>query len=64
MANLFEAIGFGYVQLTIYYRANDYFAFFFPAFVAVTAFENICTRFNWTYFASGFVITGRKPKDD
>ena len=64
MANLFEDVGFEDVQVTNYYRANDYFAFFFPAFVAVTAFENICKAFGRTYFASGFVITGRKPKDD
>ncbi len=64
MANLFEGIGFEDVQVTNYYRANDYFAFFFPAFVAVTAFENICKALDWTYFASVFVITGRKPKDD
>ncbi len=49
--------------MTNYYRANDYFAFFFPAFVAITAFENLCRRFDWSYFASGFVISGRKPKD-
>ena len=62
MARLFEGVGFEGVRVSNYYRANDYFAFFFPAFVAITAFENLCRRFGWSYFASGFVISGRKPK--
>jgi len=61
MARVFEGVGFEDVQVRNFYRANDYFAFFFPAFVAATAFENICKAFGWTYFASGFVISGRKP---
>jgi hypothetical protein len=64
MARLFEDVGFEDVRATCFYRANDYFAFFFPAFVAVTAFENLCRRLGWSYFASGFVISGRKPKAD
>jgi SAM-dependent methyltransferase len=61
MARVFEKAGFEDVQVRTFYRANDYFAFFFPAFVAVTAFENICKAFDWSYFASGFVISGHKP---
>ena len=63
MTRVFEGVGFVDVRVKSFYRANDYFAFFFPAFVAVTAFENICQAFAWSYFASGFVISGRKPKD-
>jgi SAM-dependent methyltransferase len=62
MARLFEDVGFEDVRVTTYYRANDYFAFFFPAFIAITAFENLCKALDWSYFASGFVISGRKPK--
>ncbi|HXV36992.1 MAG TPA: methyltransferase domain-containing protein [Myxococcota bacterium] len=62
MMRLFEDAGFEDVHATSYYRANDYFAFLFPAFVAITAFENLCRRFGWSYFASGFVISGRRPK--
>jgi len=61
MVRVFEDVGFEDVRVRIFYRANDYFAFFLPAFVAVTAFENICKALGWTYFASGFVISGRKP---
>ena len=61
MVRVFEDVGFKDVHVRIFYRANDYFAFFLPAFVAVTAFENVCKSFGWTYFASGFVISGRKP---
>jgi hypothetical protein len=64
MARVFEGVGFEDVQVKSYYRANDYFAFFFPAFIAVTAFENLCRWLDWTYFSSGFVISGRKPKAD
>jgi SAM-dependent methyltransferase len=64
MARVFEDVGFEDVQVRTFYRANDYFAFFFPAFIAVTAFENICRALDWTYFASGFVISGRKPTGD
>jgi hypothetical protein len=60
MARLFGDVGFDDVRVRTFYRANDYFAFFFPAFIAVTAFEYICKVFDWTYFASGFVISGRK----
>ena len=64
MVRLFEGVGFEDVRVSTFYRANDYFAFFFPAFIAVTAFENICKAFDWSYFASGFVISGRKPTGD
>jgi len=61
MVNLFREVGFEEIRIRSFYRANDYFAFFFPAFIAVTAFENLCERFGWDYFASGFVISGRRP---
>jgi hypothetical protein len=64
MVRLFEGVGFEDVHARAFYRANDYFAFFFPAFIAVTAFENICKRFGWSYFASGFVISARRPTSD
>jgi hypothetical protein len=64
MARVFEDVGFEDIRVRNFYRANDYFAFFFPAFIAVTAFENVCKAFGWNYFASGFVISGRKPTTD
>jgi len=64
MARVFEDAGFEDVALRTFYRANDYFAFFVPAFIAITAFENLCRSFGWSYFASGFVISGRKPAAD
>jgi SAM-dependent methyltransferase len=64
MVRVFEGVGFEDVRVRVFYRANDYFAFFFPAFIAVTAFENICKALGWSYFASGFVISGRKPTGD
>jgi hypothetical protein len=61
MGQNFRDKGFVDVDVRPFYRANDYFAFFLPAFLAVTAFENVCRSLGWTYFASGFVISGRKP---
>jgi len=60
-ARVFERAGFADIRVRSFYRANDYFAFFVPAFIAITAFENLCKAFRWSYFASGFVISGRKP---
>ena len=48
------------VNTRTFYRANDYFAFFTPAFVLVTLFENICKSLNWEVFASGFIISAKK----
>ena len=61
MRALLEGTGFEEVDVLPYYRANDYFAFFTPAFLLVTAFENLCWRLGWSSFASGFVISARKP---
>ena len=54
-------VGFVEIDVQPYYRANDYFAFFTPMFIFVTLFENLCKRFDLSFFASGFVITARKP---
>lgn len=64
MARVFERAGFEGIRVRSFYRANDYFAFFVPAFIAITAFENLCRACGWSYFASGFVISGRKPVAD
>ena len=62
MTALFCKTGFEGVDALPYYRAHDYFAFFLPAYVAIAFFENLCKRFSWSYFASGFVISARKPR--
>ena len=61
MRRVFEEVGFLGIEVRAFYRANDYFAFFFPAFLLVTGFENLCRILGMRYFASGFVISGRKP---
>jgi SAM-dependent methyltransferase len=63
MRRLLEDIGFVDIDVRAYYRANDYFAFFLPAYVLVTTFENLCRRWGWTTFASGFVVSARRPDD-
>jgi len=61
MARLFRGAGLVDIECRPFYRANDYFAFFFPLFLMLTAFENLCRRLDWSIFASGFVISARKP---
>ena len=63
MRALLAHTGFCDIDIKPYYRANDYFAFFIPAFLVITAFENLCQRFGWSFFASGFVVSARKPGD-
>ena len=53
--------GFEDVEIRPFYRANDYFAFFLPAFLMVTLFENLCRAADWRFFCSGMVIYARKP---
>lgn len=59
----FEKVGFSNVQLKLFYRANDYFAFFLPAYILVSLFEKICEIFDISIFCSGFVISAIKPSD-
>lgn len=64
LRRLFENTGFTDINTRAYYRGNDYFAFFLPLFIIVTAFENLCKWLKWDYFASGFVISAHKPRED
>jgi SAM-dependent methyltransferase len=61
MRNLFEEQGFVSIDVMAFYRASDYFAFFLPAYLVVALFENLCFVLGWSLFASGFVISARKP---
>jgi hypothetical protein len=60
MHKLFVRHGFLNVDVKSFYRANDYFAFFLPAYIVVSLFENFCAVVNWRTLASGFVISARK----
>jgi SAM-dependent methyltransferase len=61
MARLFREAGFEDVSVVPYYRASDYFSFFLPAYLALVSFENLCRDRDLRFFASGFVISARKP---
>jgi len=61
MKTLFEENGFADIEIRAFYRANDYFAFFIPFYIFVSFFENLCALMQWTGFASGFVITAKRP---
>ena len=61
MRKLFAKNGLINVEATAYYRANDYFAAFVPAYLIVTCFENLCRILGIELCASGFVVSGMKP---
>lgn len=61
MRKLFKKNGLVSVDTRVYYRANDYFEFFLPAYILVSLFENLCQVLRLEIFASGFVISARKP---
>jgi hypothetical protein len=63
MERLFAKTGFTDIEITCFYRANDYFAFFTPAYIVISIFENLCDLMKWRTFASGFVISGRRPAE-
>ena len=64
MTQCFREAGFEEVDVRVFYRANEYFAWFLPIYVLVTAFENLCRDLDWRQLGSGFVISGRKPVAD
>ena len=61
MRKLLIKNGFTDIDIQAYYRANDYFAFFTPLFLIVTTFENLCRKFELDIFASGFVVSAKRP---
>ncbi|WP_372922269.1 hypothetical protein [Roseovarius sp.] len=61
MTRAFGAAGFTEIDVQPFYRANDYFAFFTPAFIIVTLFENLCRSLGLSTLVSGMVISARKP---
>lgn len=62
MARLLRRTGFTNVTVIPLFRANTYFKFFFPLYVLVTAFENLCRTLNWQFFCSGMIISAEKPR--
>lgn len=62
MEELFQRAGFTEIDLQPFYRAHDYFAFFLPAFVLITFYENFCKYFDLRPLCSGFVISAKHPE--
>ena len=61
MARLFRDTGFTNVSVSPFFRANDYFAFFTPAYVAVSLFENATHALGLRMFCSGFIVSAERP---
>jgi len=60
MRSVLNKQGFTDIEFKAFYRANDYFAFLVPLFVGVSVFENICKKFDFSFFASGFVVSAKR----
>ena len=60
MRKLFKSKGFDYVKIIPFFRANDYFRFFLPFYITVTLWENVCAKFNWERFCSGFIVIAKR----
>lgn len=63
MVDAFRDEGFVEVEVHTFFRATDYFAFFTPLFIFVAFFENICRVLRIRQFASGFILSARKPPE-
>lgn len=60
MTALCESIGFKNIKVYPFYRANDYFAFFVPAFILISIYENWCKHFQLKSASSGFILVAEK----
>jgi len=60
MKKILSALGFREIRVIPFFRANDYFRFFVPAYILVTLWENICRKLKWEQLCSGFIIIARK----
>ena len=61
MVRLFAGQGSTEIDLRCFYRASDYFSFFLPAYLIVVLFEIACAVLGLRFFASGFIISARRP---
>lgn len=50
-------LGFTDVRTRVFYRANEYFDAFVPAYVLISLFETLCERMGWTFFAAGVMVS-------
>ena len=60
MKSLCEKVGFSNIEIVPFYKATDYFGFFFPLFIIIAIFENIFEFFNLRFFASCFILKADK----
>jgi SAM-dependent methyltransferase len=60
MKKLFASKGFRNIKVVPFFRANDYFKFFFPCYIVITLWENICNRLKFEQLCSGFIIVAQK----
>jgi 2-polyprenyl-3-methyl-5-hydroxy-6-metoxy-1,4-benzoquinol methylase len=59
MKNVFESCGFSNIELIPFYRTS-YFRFFFPLYILILYYENVCEYFKLHKLCSGFIISATK----
>ncbi len=64
MERLCERSGFDRINITPFYGASDYFAFFVPAWALVALFDRLCGFLRLRWFCSGFVLSAYRPYGD
>lgn len=64
MKKTVQYAGFKNIQIIPFYNATDYFAFFFPLYLLILAWENICYLFRFEWACSGFIFLAFKPNFD
>lgn len=60
LRKLLHQTGFRDINMIIYYKATDYFAFFLPLYLLVAVFEIIAEKLGWEKVCSGMIVTATK----
>jgi hypothetical protein len=50
------------IKVIPFWGAGDYFKFFVPFYLLITGFNHLCRIFRCGFFASGMIVTAKKPK--
>lgn len=61
MRTILHLQGFRNINIIPIYRAAFYFNFFFPLYLIVLLYENLCKKFSLEQLCSGFIIVAEKP---
>jgi SAM-dependent methyltransferase len=57
MKILFASTGFRNIKIVPFFRATDYFRFFFPCYIVIALWDKFCNRLKLEQLCSGFICT-------